>query len=761
VTAIGAAPSRAIGTGSRTRPVGPAVGPPRSESDAFQLPDGIVARDALVDRLVDARDASLVLLVAPAGYGKSTLVAQWAERDPRRFAWLRLSQADNDALELARSIALAVDAGVPELRGVLEGTTKRRRAPDALARALALAFREASDPFVLVLDNGHLLRSRDSLALIERLVDAARPWFQVAIPMRKQPALPMARLRTDRRLFELGARDLVLTRSEIAAVAAAASLELDDAALDLLAERTEGWPGGAYLAALAVRDEPHPARALTAFGGDDKLVVDYVRDEMLADLPGAEIEFLARSSVLARLSGPLCDYVLGRDDSARLLRKLSRMNVLVVPLDRSDTEYRYHALFAEALRSELRLREPGLEPELHARASEWCERHGDRGAAIDHALQADDLERAGTLVWDATPDLLGYGQTERLSRWLGRFGREQIASCAPLALSAACTELAAGNQALADYWRAAADQALQAEPGEPRASVAAALHLLHAIAAARDVATMRSEAALASKLACGDCDWEAPACLVEGMALRLAGDVAEARRRLEEGARRGVAVAPAAQVLCLAQLALLAIDEGDWDGAAARTAIARAQIDRVGLREFPLVALVFAVSAAANAHLSRPEASERDARHADRLLAQLTGFTPWFNAQCRIALAWASVRLSDTTRARRLLDDAAVDLREYPDAVAAQASLAACRESVELASAARSADAEQLTTAELRVLQFLPTHLSFPEIADQLYVSRNTVKTHVRAVYRKLTASSRSEAVQHARQAGLLDRLAA
>jgi LuxR family maltose regulon positive regulatory protein len=272
---------------------------------------------------------------------------------------------------------------------------------------------------------------------------------------------------------------------------------------------------------------------------------------------------------------------------------------------------------------------------------------------------------------------------------------------------------------------------------------------------------MRREAARAYELAAEDSPWRSLACLLEGTALRLAGDGVRARRRLEEGARRGVALAPAVQVLCLGQLALLAIDEGDWAGAEARAAIARAQIDRVGLGDCPLAALVFAVSAAVNAQLSRPDASEREARHADRLLARLVDFTSWHNAQCRIALAWASSRLSDLTRARRLLADAARDLRAFSEATAAHASLRACAKQVEIASAARTNDAEQLTIAELRVLQFLPTHLSFPEIASELYVSRNTVKTHVRAVYRKLVASSRSEAVQHAREAGLLERLAA
>jgi LuxR family maltose regulon positive regulatory protein len=698
----------------------------------------------LVERLMDAERASLALLVAPAGYGKTTLLTEWAARDPRRFAWVSLRGADDDPLELAHSVARALSA-VPE---------RRKRSLEALAQSLESAMSRADEPLVLVLDDAHVLRSPQAFELIARLVDSAGQNSQLVLSARKQPPFPVARLRTGRRLLELRSPDLMLTRGEVAGVAAAAGLELDVAGYELLADRTEGWPAGVYLAALALRDEPSPQRALASFGGDDRLMVDYVRDELLAELPATLVEFLARSSVLTRLSGPLCDHVLERADSGRALRKLSQMNLPVQPLDRTDTEYRYHPLLAESLRAELRLREPELEPSLHARASDWYERHGERDLAIEHALQANDLERAGALLWQATPELLGYGRVATLSRRIANFTREQVGACAPLALSAASAELALGDRALAEHWLAGAERNLGASAGE------AGLHLLRA-AVADDTAAMRRESARAARLAADDSPWRSFACVFEGMALRLEGERAAAREWLEDGARRGVALAPAAQALCLAQLALLAIDEGDWDEAEARAAIARAQVDRVGLGEFPLAALVFAASAAVHAHTSRPQASERDARHAERLLQELGAFTPWYAAQCQIALAWAALRMSDTAHARRLLAEASRGLRGLPADTAAHTSLAACQDQIEVVSAARADDAEQLTTAELRVLQFLPTHLSFPEIADELYVSRNTVKTHVRAVYRKLTATSRSEAVDHAREAGLIDRLAA
>jgi LuxR family transcriptional regulator, maltose regulon positive regulatory protein len=759
MTAIGAAPSQAIGSRPQRRTTSrPDDATAGRRASPAQAP-GVVVRDALVERLMAAQGLPLALLVAPAGYGKTTLLAQWGARDPRPFAVVRLRRADDDPLELVRSISRGLSAGVPELRDELKASARalHRRSLYTSTRALESAVAEASEPFVLVLDNGEVLGSDESLSVLETLVETVGPDGQIVFSSRQQPPSPISRLRAERRLIELGTADFVLTRSEVADVAAGAGLALDGPACDLLAQRTEGWAAGVYLAALALGDESSPDEALAGFGGDDRLVVDYVRDELLAGLPAALIEFMARSSIMTRLSGPLCDYVLEREDSAQLLRKLSRMNVLVVPLDRTDTEYRYHALLAESLRSELRLREPGLEPLLHARASHWHELHGEPGLAIEHALRADDLARAGRLLCDATPEMLGYGRTTLLSRRLNHFTREQISACAPLALSAAALHFVLGDRALAEHWTTTAASATGA--GED--PVALGLHLLRAAVSVDDVDAMRRDAARAYELAANESPWGSFACFLEGTALRLGGDPTRARERLEEGARRGVALAPAVQALCLAELGLLAIDESDWDGAAARIAIARAQIDRVGLDDCPLTALVFAVSAAVNAQLGRPEISEREARRAERLLGLLTGFSPWYTAQCRIALASAALRLSDVGRARHLLADATRDLRDLRAGKVAHTSLRACRDQVEAVSAARTNNAEQLTTAELRVLQFLPTHLSFPEIADELYVSRNTVKTHVRAVYRKLMASSRSEAVQHARDAGLLETLAA
>jgi LuxR family maltose regulon positive regulatory protein len=241
------------------------------------------------------------------------------------------------------------------------------------------------------------------------------------------------------------------------------------------------------------------------------------------------------------------------------------------------------------------------------------------------------------------------------------------------------------------------------------------------------------------------------------VAAHLTGHRERAREILEEGARRSAARAPNIQALCLAQLALLALERRDPAAAESIAARAKAQVVRSGLSSYPTAALVFAVASDVEAQIGRVEASQSDAREAAGLLERLVDFSPWYEAECRIAMARASARLSDPREARALVGEAARLLQRAPDAEVALAWIEESRSQLARSSASSAGDEWSLTTAELRILQFLPTCLSLREIAERLYVSANTVKTHARSVYRKLGASSRGEAVGRAREAGLLD----
>ena len=690
-------------------------------------PRGVVARPRLVRRLSEARDAPFVLLVAPAGYGKTTLLSEWAACDGRRFAWIDVAVGDNDPERLVAAVKRTVHGQAPT---------------------------------VLVVDNAHLVGTPETFDALDELARSMPSGSQIALASRSEPKLPIGSLRADRRIFELRAADMAMTRSEAGALLAAAGIRVAGDGLDTLMGRTEGWPAGLYLAALSMRAQRNVEGALSRFAGDDQVVADYLRDELLAQLEPDQLTFLIRTSVLGTLSGSLCDAVLRKGGSARTLGELARSNVLLVSLDRGGTEYRHHPLFGEMLRAELRRLDPAREPQLHARASAWYEQHGDIDAAIRHALAAEDPEQSGELLWRHAGSYIGHGGNDALQSWLDHFNEDQLVDAPALAVAAATSHLAAGQGDQARHWVSAATRSLARNSSTGPWKLDGAIGLLRAMVAEKGLAQMGRDAARACSVSPEDGETRCFAQLLDGVAHHLTGGRARARTSLDEGARSSAVTAPHVQALCLAQLALLEMDDDDWEAATTLSERARSRVEGCGLTDYPIVALVYAVSALACAHGGRVEEAHRDLRTATGLAARLVDFLPWYEAETRVVLVRASLGLSDVAGARSRLAGATRLMRRIPDATTLRSWLTETCSQLEAASGS-AGDGLTLTAAELRVLRMLPTHLSFPAIAKQLFVSTNTVKTHVRALYRKLDASSRSEAVSNAAAAGLLDGLRA
>jgi LuxR family transcriptional regulator, maltose regulon positive regulatory protein len=669
-----------------------------------------------------------VLLVAPAGYGKTTLLAEWAACDGRRFAWIDLAAGEHDSDRLVASVRRTVHDTQP--------------------------------PTVLVVDNAHLVSTPETFEALDAVARQMPSGSQLALASRCEPGLPVGTLRAHRRVFELRTGDLAMTRSEASVLLTAAGVHLASDGLDRLMDRTEGWPAGLYLAALSLRAQPSVDAALSRFAGDDQVVADYLRDELMAKLEPESVDFLLRTSILDTLSGPLCDAVLGHGGSGRILGTLARSNVLLVSLDRGCTSYRYHPLFREMLHSELRRLDPEREPRLHARASTWHEEHGDLDSAIHHAVAAGDPEHSGELLWRHAGSYIGHGRNDALGDWLNHFNDDQLAAVPSLAVAAASSRLAAGHGDQARHWTSTAAHNLARRPSSRRSPLGGAVLLLRAVLAERGLAHMGRDAERACSLAEEHGESRSFSRLVAGASHQLAGDRARARAALDDGARSSAVAAPHVQALCLAQLALLEIDGDDWDAAAILTERARSRVEGCGLAEYPTVALVYAVSALTRSHSGPVAEADRDLRTASGLVDQLVDFIPWYEAETRVTLARASLGLSNVAGARSLLTEAARLVRRIPESPTLRAWVTEACSQLEAATGS-AGDGLTLTAAELRVLRMLPTHLSFPAIAKQLFVSPNTVKTHVRALYRKLGASSRSEAVSHAAAAGLLDGLRA
>ncbi len=721
------------------------------------LRPGLIPRERLVRRLAEARRRPLALLRAPAGYGKTTLLHEWTAHDPRPCAWATLCSEDNDPLTLVSVVALAFEAVDPIGWEVFDALSSGRPDADEVAlRRLARAVSRKEHPFVLVLDDLHVLRTRPARAVVRALRAALPPGAQLVMASRGRADLPIGRLRAQGDSIELGTEDLAMTRSEAAALLAAAGLETGAKDLSALARRTGGWPAALYLAALSLAGQG--SASVEAFGGDDRFVSEYVREELLDGVSPSQLEFMMRTSVLEQLTAPLCDAVLQRDDSAGVLETLAQANVPLVALDRSGTAYRYNALFADVLRGELQRREPEREACLNRRASAWLEKQGDLNAAVRHSMQAGDLPRTARLLWSRTPAAVAQGHGEAIAGPLRRLGDRNLVDIPLLGLVAAGCSLLAGNLYEAERWTTvAAGDPCRPSSGRRRELVDGGLALMRAGIGRGGVRRMAADASRAHALLEESSAWRPLARFFEGAALHLGGDADAARVLLEEGAHRAAVSAPLIQALCLAQLALLAAGDGDLARASSLAARARAQVERFNLEGNPAAALVIAVSCEFGAPGRETSATERDIGLALALLGGLTDPSPWYDAECRIVLSGAVLRASGPAAAAELLAPALAAFGSSAEAPVLARWLSETQERIEFASGSLAATDWSLTTAELRVLRYLPSHLSFREIADRLYVSQNTVKTHARAIYRKLDVSSRGRAVELALGAGLVE----
>ncbi|MBV8941783.1 MAG: hypothetical protein JO240_08635 [Solirubrobacterales bacterium] len=610
--------------------------------------------------------------------------------------------------------------------------------------------------FVLVLDDAHLLSRGRLRKLVENVLADLPQGSTLGLASRVDPELPVARLRANRALVELHTRDLALTTAEGMALLLGAGLDLNLETAQALVRRTEGWAAALYMAAKSLAKQRDLFEGPAHFSGNDRLLVEYVRDEILSALPSDLAGFAVRSSVFDELSGPVCDAGLAREGSALVLRKLARACPMLFSLDPEHDRFRWHRLLRETLEGELRRVRPDAAAPIHKRASLWYAESRDDERAIRHAVEAHDVTRTGELLWRAIPACLAEGRCGWARTWLERFTQTEIASCAQLALSSAHICLFSGEVAEAQHWALVAEAALEDDPGNTTTGLESGLAVIEAAIAKAGAAAMGTAAARAQELEPRGSAWRPFLCLLRGIAEHLAGDQGEAERLLQEGVDRGAILAPGVAALCLAKRAMLALERKEWDAAVECSEHATDALTRSGLADQPISALVPAAVAAARAHQGEADEAKRELRRAKDLLASLGEFLPWYGAQVRILLAYASLWVADAVGARTLLAEASRLARRVPDATMFEPWFDEAWAYLDTLAEARLSGPSSLTIAVLRILRFLPTHRSFRDIGMQLGVSRNTVKTQAHAIYRKFGAASRSEAVAIAAEAGLL-----
>ena len=403
---------------------------------------GVVPRPRLAQQLDEGLGRGLVLVCAPAGYGKTVLLADWAQHGPQLAAWLSLDAGDNDPARFWRHAIAALDRvrpGIGERVAPLLGPPAPQSF-DGLVTALINELAEpGADDVRLVLDDYHTIGAQPVHTSLEFLLEHRPPGLELVLASRSDPPLSLARLRARGQLTELRAADLRFTAGEAAALLqqVASGQVLPDAVVTALASRTEGWPAGLQLAALSLRGQPDVDGFVAAFTGSHRYVLDYLAEEVLERQPAELRTFLLETSVLERLSGSLCDAVTGRPGSQALLEQIERDGLFLVPLDEVRSWWRYHHLFADLLRARLE-HEPGQAAELHRRAAAWYEEHGLPDDAIRHATAAGEMLWAARLIerhFDTVYSLRGEGAT--IQRWLSALPHDLIWSRSRLLLTQA------------------------------------------------------------------------------------------------------------------------------------------------------------------------------------------------------------------------------------------------------------------------------------------------------------------------------------
>ena len=522
---------------------------------------GSIRRTALVNRLRTPAAGPVVTMVAPAGYGKTTTLTQWAERDERPFAWVSCD-ADDDARRLCMRIASALDQSGSLDKPAL-ASIRARRSPAVAVRELVAAFTSLRRPAVLVLDGADLIRKKGCADLVAALALHVPDGSTLALAGRALPRGPIARLRAGGSLFEVGREALALTRRETERLVRGLGVELEAEELDELSERAEGWPTGVYLAALALKDGGAGA---SMPGGDDRFVTDYLDFELLSRLGPKDVRFLTRTSVLDAMCGPLCDTILESEGSGRKLAAFDRANLFLVPLDRRRRSYRYHREFRDFLRAELERREPTIVPLLYRRASAWCEEHGEPEAAIAYAHAAGDTDRVASLVGRHGLAAWAAGKRDAVETWLGWFDESHDLERHPeIAVLESWVHAVAGRAAASERWLALAERATLREPlPDGSASIEPWLAVMRATRCVEGPERMRADAELALRTLGPASGWRPSALVLQGAAHLLLGEDEVADSVMAEAAEEAESVGVvASRIVALSQRSLLAAARGD------------------------------------------------------------------------------------------------------------------------------------------------------------------------------------------------------
>ena len=714
----------------------------------------LLHRHDLVEGLLAHREVPCVVLCAGAGYGKSTLARQWADADPRPAAWVAVDEEDRDPVVLLRKVLGSLhESNPPPDEGAARGTTASL---DRMVSGLSAALEGDHEPFLLILDDVHLAAGRQSAGLLERLICLVPVGSQIALCGRSEPPIHLARRILSGDVFHLGQAELAFTDAEARIVVRQTLAQIDDDALRSLVSWAEGWPAGLHLALLALDDGSDAGESVALWKRADRRMTEYFREEVLERMPESVRSFLIRTSILDRLSGPLCDAVLDESGSGPLLEELASSENLFVVACGSDREwFRCHHMFADLLQAELRRAAPHDEVLLRRRAAGWLQLHGEGNAAFRQSMAAGDLDLAAEVVYQNLFPAIDDGRLATLELWLQEFSPPDIRQRATLALAAGWLALVSGRAGETEHWLEVVEHYDDGEPlPDGTASVTVAWAALAMSTGHGGIKMARRSARTVREAGPDGSPWWTLSVLIEAVAVYLAGESPDAVKLFEcaEFALRGSGLL---HPIALAYLALAHMARNE----SGNQRFAQQAVDEIregGLEDVGILSVVHCVHALDAANRGASDESLAAAEKASGIMDRADP-APRSVILQGLILAEAAHRRGDDQEAATRLARAEALLPAEPDAVVLSDWVDQLAEQISSQEGSQQILSDLgITEAERRVLLQLPTCLSLEDIGHHLFISRNTVKSHVVSIYRKLRVSGRSAAVNRAERLDLL-----
>jgi LuxR family transcriptional regulator, maltose regulon positive regulatory protein len=727
-------------------------------------PEQLVRR-GLLEFLHEALERKVSVISAPTGYGKTTLLAHWrqVEEADLSFAWVSLDEQDDDPVRLWRHIVESLRRVLPEEDFGADVLTRMSAVGQSYLEAtLPTLINEIAElPYqvVLVLDDYQSISAGEVHESVTFFVEHLPENFHLVISSRSDPPLPLGRWRARGEMNEIRTQELAFSEEEADCLLnEKMGLNIGPDDLLVLLERTEGWPAGIYLASLSLQDKEDKHAFIASFRGSNRYIVGLLGDEVLAGLTEDVRQFLLMTSVLRTMTGPLCDAVVGREGSAKILRELARSNLFVVSLDEEDEWYRYHHLFSELLLYELMRSMPDLVPILRRRASVWLEGAGFFEGAIRQAIVAADYRRVGLLISRHWYEYVSAGQTATVQRWLESLPEEMITHDAAFALVQAWIYALGGRREESERFLALAESIpYEGSLPDGATSVELGAAILRASFGYSGVQSALESAQRAAELEPKESSpWAALVRFTLGSGLYLTGEISEARKPLEEALSLTEDGQRLVRVVTLSFLSFVAVDEGRTEEAASHALAAQALVERLPPQGIPQTSLAPIALGRALAERGKLEQAQKELENGLSARRRWPGLSPWPTLIGLLALAPVRAARGDRAGGKAVLAEARTILERYPDAGIFPELLERQERKLRARKARQGQLDGELTERELDVLRLLGGVLSTRQMAQSLYVAPSTIRTQIKSIYRKLGVSSRKDAVEEAHARGII-----